>query len=662
MFDFHNEDTVRESRLKQQGFHFSLNEGYSDNDDDDDGPPDLLWQSAFTDTESEDSEDESGNHISGNSLPTSILSTEGAMDWDETRNKDDVLVDEEMTNASMRQECCNCHRCPATCDEIGVDFHKLPFYDITIDEYESSQLSFTKKFCTMKARDYRDEIVLLCGDCGRYLQKGSNHETRLASSYPALLWKLLTSAALLQRHGDYLWSLVLLRWHSWWIHSVHEIPSLAHVSVHYPKSLVVDITFKQHQIRECLAANKAAMLKKVLNEYFYPVVKCPWGCTDYSTKCGVIPFNVVLQRLLGNDVVCLSPSKEDHVQGVREDFLVEHEMQETYFFGFMNVMPSAAFDIDSDGNPTLSFLTCSRRHDGSCRECYLHMPRSLQNALPSRHGDQIAPAVIVPRVLKPVQARAYSNSYQMVKMSGHFAGVDTMSLTNSRKLDFESRVTSKNESAAIMGRKDICAIVSRWTEENLVVPPCIAMEKLETAPKNYPQFNELDREWKGSTYVTFEDAIRLQAMVHWQQGSTVKVWKRLAINAKLQNEITYEDVHYVPKWCRYLTWVHPCNAHGARPPPLPITNRFYDYRLLWIMSGLLSTIPEMWEDCTSRVIRNDEYNGWLLSYVVMECYPERASRGGKRGPFQYPLQARKSALSKESFVMSKLMQEVSCFL
>jgi hypothetical protein len=45
-----NIDTVRELRLKQQPFDFSLNEGYSDNDDDDDGPPDLSWRSAFTDT------------------------------------------------------------------------------------------------------------------------------------------------------------------------------------------------------------------------------------------------------------------------------------------------------------------------------------------------------------------------------------------------------------------------------------------------------------------------------------------------------------------------------------------------------------------------------------------------------------------------------------
>jgi hypothetical protein len=37
-----NIDTIRELRLKQQAFDFSLNEGYSDNDDDD-GPPDLLW-------------------------------------------------------------------------------------------------------------------------------------------------------------------------------------------------------------------------------------------------------------------------------------------------------------------------------------------------------------------------------------------------------------------------------------------------------------------------------------------------------------------------------------------------------------------------------------------------------------------------------------------
>lgn len=247
-----------------------------------------------------------------------------------------------------------------------------------------------------------------------------------------------------------------------------------------------------------------------------------------------------------------------------------------------------------------------------------------------------------------------------MKMNGHFAGVDTMSLTNVRRFDYESKVSSRNESAAIVGRKDINAIVSRWVKGNLLVPEWIAMDKLETAQRDYPHMDELKSEWKGSTYVTFEDAIRLQAMVHWQEGSTIKVSKQTHVNdEELSADVAYKEIHYVPKWCRYLTWVHPCNKHGARFSHFPTTNRHYDYRLLWIMTGIHTVIPELWDDCASRVTNNCEYNGWLLCYAMAKCYPEGANRSGKSNPFQYPLQVQKSEMKKEAFMMAKLMKEVS---
>jgi hypothetical protein len=73
-------------------------------------------------------------------------------------------------------------------------------------------------------------------------------------------------------------------------------------------------------------------------------------------------------------------------------------------------------------------------------------------------------------MLKPAQAKQYSNTYQMQSMRGHYGGVDSMSLTTHGIFDYVSPVTSSNESAAIMGRSDINALVRRWTKDNLVMP------------------------------------------------------------------------------------------------------------------------------------------------------------------------------------------------
>jgi hypothetical protein len=57
----------------------------------------------------------------------------------------------------------------------------------------------------------------------------------------------------------------------------------------------VDVTLERQRVKHCLDENRAGVLKEVLNEYFYPVMKCPWGCMEYYTKCGSVPFDNVLR-------------------------------------------------------------------------------------------------------------------------------------------------------------------------------------------------------------------------------------------------------------------------------------------------------------------------------------------------------------------------------
>jgi hypothetical protein len=77
-----------------------------------------------------------------------------------------------------------------------------------------------------------------------------------------------------------------------------------------------------HVIKNCLDQNKLGELKQVLNEHFYPVIKNPWGCTEYHIHCGRVPFDILLHHIVGNDLSCFtSCDKEKSVRGICNDFL-----------------------------------------------------------------------------------------------------------------------------------------------------------------------------------------------------------------------------------------------------------------------------------------------------------------------------------------------------
>jgi len=54
---------------------------------------------------------------------------------------------------------------------------------------------------------------------------------------------------------------------------------------------------------------------------------------------------------------------------------------------------------------------------------------------------------------------------------------------------------------------------SHWTQDNLMIPLPLAEDKLRAANDLYLSMEEHESSWTGATVVTFEDAIRLQAMI-----------------------------------------------------------------------------------------------------------------------------------------------------
>jgi hypothetical protein len=426
--------------------------------------------------------------------------------------------------------------------------------------------------------------------------------------------------------------------------------------------VIKDVSIERHLLKKSIKHLRLVSMAETINEHMYPTVKCPWGCTEFFTQCGSISIVSIFYRLLGSDLKCFAKEiREKNVKGIRDDFLDCHADQELFAWNpKWPVMPSIAFDEVNKRSATATFLTC-RRHDGGCQEQHLHLPRSINNILPSRHGDQLAPAVIVPRVIKPARASKYSNTYQMNSLRGHYGGIDSISLSTHGKFDYSSRITSKNESTAIKGRDDVKALVHRWTESNLLIPPWLASSKIQQAELDIPDISIHENAWKGATFVTFKDAIKLQTMLKHDASATVLVPVSTNNSASNENlEPQYKAVLYSPVWPKWMTWLHTSNGFGATFPAIPRTSKQYDYRLLWLVTTMHSTIPEIWESCVQGVQRSntDQYPGWLLLYLMRHCFPEkkRRTRSTKSSPQPFRVSAKCNKLVPhfERFIMSKL--------
>jgi hypothetical protein len=268
----------------------------------------------------------------------------------------------------------------------------------------------------------------------------------------------------------------------------------------------------------------------------------------------------------------------------------------------------------------------------------------------------VAPAVVVPRILKPAQAKQYSNTYQMQSLRGHYGGVDSMSLTTHGIFDYVSPVTSSNDNAAIMGRKDVNSLDRRWTKSNLVMPLWLAEMKLTEAQEEYPNINDHVTNWTSATFVTFRDAIRLQAMIRTEQGSTLQTPKMAENDNGQLVMVGYKEIHFQPVWPKWLTYVHPCDEYGAQLPTIPCTSKSADHRLLWVLAAIHVTIPDIWESCANRVRQSDSHEGWLLLYIMNNCFAGRqVVLSTRNNPFMYPAMAREDKSNQEMFVIGMLV-------
>ena len=233
------------------------------------------------------------------------------------------------------------------------------------------------------------------------------------------------------------------------------------ISVDYPASVFKDAAVERHELQNSISSSST--LKEFgdkLDKLLLPVVKCPWGESEFFHKCGSVPFDAMVCKMLGPHNVPII-SKDIHkklqlLQGARDDYssLDAGDHVEWYLENDQDpdwcCAGSCAF-VEGKG---LVLLTC-RDHDGGTKDRYLHPPKSPMGILPNIRGDNLAPVTTVPRTIKPVRCGAFCHTYQMHEMRGEFNGIDTLRVADCGRFDTDSNLRQQHRNATIAGRHDI---------------------------------------------------------------------------------------------------------------------------------------------------------------------------------------------------------------
>ena len=593
---------------------------------------------------------------------------DGSGDSDEEESQDGMSWFEDGTEAQNLDGGSDVGSCTDN-DSLGEDDPDIPvsvkFYPDTCDNchrrsvgtrnrYESTDGrsvrlrsvwvmsgSFRRRFATMNYATARAAAAAvnsglcrknrvrlkLCPQC-KHALTDEHSKIREEDVWPALMWEWLTDQRLMRRFGSDLWKVVPDEWRRWWVDAIREcVPLFCGVTLDSPLPIFSDVTDRKGELERGLATMRASTMQHVCNKHLLPLVRCPWGCSEYFHKCGLLSFDLIVRKLFGPSVKPVFGGEkyirggDPKTEGMAPDYGDVCQIPCLLGNEAWKIRPSVAF---VDGIPRV--LGCRHHGDGSNGKCF-YPPRNPHGVLPCCMGDQIAPAVVRPRNVKQFKPHAFSDTYQMSEMQGQFSGVDTFHLTTAHDFSSESILLQKNEALAMTGRKDVASLVSEWGDsKNNVLPPYVAEDMMRNAEDSAPSEEVVEDCCRAATYITLSDAVKLYQVNKERQGRVVRT--------HVEGEVV--DSHYTPPWPSATIHVHPYNCWGSEFPLLPaMQHSESDCHLLWSLSGMLLGIPSLWESTDRIVSSSDEWHGWLLTYLTSVCFPT-SRRGGHSGnPFKF---------------------------
>ena len=524
--------------------------------------------------------------------------------------------------------CVNCKRWNTSYPNQDIEYKLL--YEVKSKEVVIKKTSLRRKYSRIKLSCFEhgmsqhssDSIkVNLCEQCSCYFSIIKHtKETLEKSCWPAIFWRFLSSEDLYERHGYYIWRIIPFQWQQWWKQSITLFLS-QHMYVHtnmmdlHP--CIMDVTQRCNNLEKSIIDGKLGALITSCDNNLLPLVKCPWGCTEYYHMAGQLSIETIFVRFVAENEAEKFMSYKDRLHaisvtaGCRNDYLCvdsSFEMSNLLENPSWKIGPSICFKT---GIPV--FLTC-RAHNGGTKKYYLHPPKNPFGSLPSNVSDQISPAVVVPRTIKATKANKYSHSFNMQEMRCQFNGIDTLSITDKPLFNRDNILNELYESLAINQREDVKSFVSNLSQTNANVAMDLSIGLLNRAT-DIIENNKYVKTFKsGGSFVTVKDAIELQ---HQMKTGSTQIIERVFQNKDNQ------QFHYIPKWPMSIYYIHTDDSYGASffPVSKPSMQHDIDTRIIWFLQNLHVCCPEIWTASVLNVKTANEWYGWILLYSTEMCFP-----------------------------------------
>ena len=505
-------------------------------------------------------------------------------------------------------------------------------YTLQFVRVRSDEIAKRSKFRRVKYASGRNMYLSsLCMECWNYLNPDVEIKTAKSNvnTWPAFVCTVLLNSKALHTYGIKLWQLVPQIWRHWWIDTLPLFATeYSNISLDHPTPLFFDRSNEVIEWNTLIASQSLPNIAKACNKYMIPCVLCPWGCSEFIFHTGHVSLDIVFQRYLKKVNLDLihDISVMKYIQHSRDDFI---RWSGVYDVWLLNpnwaITPSICF-VRGKG---MQVMVCKDHNSGS-RHLYLHPIRQPEHILPCKFSDQVCHAVIKPRTITQMKAQLYSNTFQMQEQRGNFNGIDTCSVTQYRNFKLLSYLLQENESRSIRGRPDINALLDEFVKESLI--PAEFAETFRQTAKQRTLHHDIDDLISGGTYVPAEAAIRMQ-----QHNKIVRViWDGLrSSNNEDDNPEQYESRYMKSRFPSILYPLQKCDEYGIIPYTLPTyMNNNSNTSMLWLLTGILTRVEEIWKLVLSFELRQSCWHGWILSYITSNCLTHITNKTSKGDPFQ----------------------------
>ena len=530
---------------------------------------------------------------------------------------EEVTMDEEMEEIEEfnKNQCCNCFR-------YDVDLEGNQIDAISIELRSSIGIRYRLKLCSIQNPGLNE--IMLCEDCYIMLTNGEKYY-EWKSCWPAFLWKIF-SAVDNYELAEEMWRCIPTTLRLMWLQSYVEL-SQHHrvVTIEEPASYFDDVTIFGNEIDRLKGTGIMTDLVKWGNLNCYCGVRCPWGCTDFVDECGYIPYYKFFYELRGQ---FHTPIEEKSIRGAGTSTCAKNV--------FTGIRPDYLSYIDYLGDnqewplaprvryfPDKGFFICTcGHHNGGSSYEYLHPPiNPVTKNYPSTIGDQLAHAVLVPRMLKTIRYHKYNDTYQMQRCYGGFAGVDSCDVSEVGAFHRSNFIMELNDALKLYCRPDIKSKLSQMVETKKV-PSYFQEDKLAfMKSQHFEESTEiLEEALGGATYVPLEQSLEMHLHEH-----------------------ACSELPYHPSWPLSLISCQPSiSDHQYRPPKIPVLKNKNDMRLLWYLLSMATSIPKLWE-CLVKSVQYEEplsWHGFLLTYasknVLTNFKPIRKNTKKEKNPYKTP--------------------------